>query len=142
VTGFVIRYNAAHAKPVTRYLNPANAYDAFYIVAYATFAVGASRVDGPAIANAFRRLVPPGKGVEVGPMGLFDAIAVLERGDSIDFRGATGALDFDPATGEAPFDFALVCADVDPRGRAAGDVEAGVYLRAASGKIEGQLRCP
>ena len=117
---FVIRYNAAHATPISRYVNPGTTYDAFYLLAYAAWALGRVPIEGPALARTFARLVPPGKAIEVGPM----------------------ALDFDLATGEAPSDFALVCPDVGADGSAAGDLESGVYYRAATKRIEGKVRCP
>ncbi len=140
---FVLRYNEAHEdKPVTRYFNPATTYDAVYLLAYAVFALGDKPVDGPSLARAFARLVPTGDPIEVGPNGLFDGISALAAGRSIDLRGASSPLDFDLTTGEARTDFALVCADVDGRGRAAGDHESGVFYRTAMGVVEGSLRCP
>ncbi len=139
---FVIRYNAVHAKPVTTYFNPGAGYDAFYMLAYASFAIDSARFDGPALARNFTRLLPPGRSIEVGPMAVFDAISALERGETIDLRGVSNPLDFDPKTGEGATDFALVCASVDALGRAKGDLESGVYYRTASMKVDGVLRCP
>lgn len=139
---FVIRYNAAHPKPVTRNFNPAATYDAFYLLAYATFALGDAPVDGASLARVFARLMPPGRAIEVGPMSIFEGITALASGERIDLRGASMALDFDLSTGEAPSDFALVCPDVGADGSAAGDLESGVYYRAATKSIEGKVRCP
>ena len=139
---FVIRYNAAHPKQVTRNFNPAATYDAFYLLTYATFAIGERAVDGPSLARAFARLVPPGREIEAGPMSLFDGITALAAGEAIDVRGASMALDFDLATGEAPSDFALVCPDVAAEGGVSGDLESGVYYRAATRSVEGTPRCP
>jgi branched-chain amino acid transport system substrate-binding protein len=142
IARFVLRYNAAHAQPVTAFFNPASSYDAFFVLAYATFAVGDGAVDGPALGRAITRLVPPGRVVDVGPMPLFEGISALRAGETIDLRGASAGLDFDLATGEAPSDFALVCAGVDASRRATGDVEAGVYYRVATHAVEGTLHCP
>lgn len=140
---FVLRYNEAHAdRPVTRYVNPATSYDAVYLLAYAAFSLGVAAVDGPSLGRAFARLVPPGDAIEVGPNGVFDGISALASGRSLDLRGASSALDFDLATGEARVDFALVCPDVDARGRASGDHESGVFYRAAQGTVSGTLHCP
>ena len=37
---FVLRYNAAYAPPVTRLFNLSTSYDALYLTAWATFALG------------------------------------------------------------------------------------------------------
>ncbi len=140
---FVLRYNEAHAdRPVTRYVNPSMSYDAVYLLAYAAFSIGPAVVDGPSMGRAFARLVPPGDALEVGPNGVFDGISTLATGRSLDLRGASSALDFDLATGEARVDFALVCPDVDARGRASGDHESGVFYRTVQGTVDGALRCP
>ncbi len=140
---FVMRYNAAHSDKVQLTLNPGNAYDAFYLLAYAAFAIGAERVSGAALARAFARLVPPGRPIEVGPTPVFDALTVLATGGTIDLEGTQSALDFDLTTGEAPSDFALLCAAIDRDGGANGeDVESGVVFRSAPRRIEGAPRCP
>jgi serine/threonine-protein kinase len=140
---FVLRYNEAHPDaPVTGYVNPAGSYDAVYLLAYAAFSLGTAAVDGPSLGRAFARLVPPGDPLEVGPNGVFDGISALASGRSLDLRGASSALDFDLATGEARVDFALVCPDVDARGRASGDRESGIFYRTAQGTVDGTLRCP
>ena len=140
---FVIRYNATHAKPVTATFNPGSTYDAFYLLAYATFALGDQPAHGATLARAFSRLVPPGAPIDVGPTGVFDAITALSKGGSIDLQGTQSDLDFDLTTGEAPTDFALLCAAVDVKGRADGhDVESGVVYRARTHSIDGVMRCP
>lgn len=140
---FVMRYNAAHTERVTVSANPSSTYDAFYLLAYAAYALGEDAVTGPALARAFGRLVPPGETIEVGPTQVLDALRILAAGKPIDLEGAASALDFDLATGEAPADFALACAGIDARGRASGaDVESGVVYRTKPGKVVGTLRCP
>jgi len=140
---FVVRYNEAHRDQVSRALNPGVSYDAFYLLAYATFALQGENVTGAALGRAVARLVPPGKSIEVGPSHVFDALTALARDGRIDLLGTQSSLDFDLATGEVPFDFALLCAAVGPDGRATPDsVESGVVYRAKTGRIEGTMRCP
>jgi ABC-type branched-subunit amino acid transport system substrate-binding protein len=143
---FVIRYNQARHASVTRTLNPGVSYDAFYLLAYATFALPSDApVTGLALAGRFARLVGPGKTIEVGPTGLFEGLNVLSGGSdaSIDLEGTQSGLDFDLKTGEAPSDFVLLCPAIDERGRATGeDVESGVVYRAKTRRAEGTLKCP
>ena len=140
---FVFRYNDVHDEHVTQFINPGVSYDAFYLLAYAVYALGKEPVDGPALARAFEHLVPPGRPIEVGPTQVFDALTVLAAGGRIDLQGTQSTLDFDLATGEAPSDFALLCARVDGDGGANGeDVESGVVGRARARRIEGTMRCP
>jgi branched-chain amino acid transport system substrate-binding protein len=140
---FVLRYTAANGHGARPTITPGPSYDAFYLLAYATYALGRQPVTGASLANAFARLVPPAQLIEVGPTQVFDALALLNSGRSVDLEGAASALDFDLDTGEAPADFALLCAGVDSSGRASGaDVESGVVYRAKSRRTEGALRCP
>ncbi len=140
---FVQRYNDTHAKHVQVTLNPSSSYDAFYLLAYAAFALGDDVVTGAALARAFERLVPPGHPIEIGPTNLFDALKLLVAGGRIDLQAAASGLDFDLTTGEAPSDFAILCASVSADGRAGGeDIESGVVFRATKRRFEGTLHCP
>ena len=142
---FVIRYNSAHTDQVTRTINPGVSYDAFYLLAYATFAQSRDAkgpVTGASIARAIARLTPPGRPIEVGPTNIFEALTALSAGEHIDLHGVESGLDFDLATGEAPSDFALLCPGVDREGSAQEDVESGVVFHAATRKISGALKCP
>ena len=140
---FVIRYNQERGANVTRVSNPSVTYDAFYALAYASFAVPpGAPVDGVTLADRFARLVGPGKAIEVGPSGVFDALTILSSGGAIDLEGAAGGLDFDLKTGETSEDFALYCPEVDARGRDDGDdVESGVFYRAKAHRAEGTITC-
>jgi hypothetical protein len=87
--------------------------------------------------------VPPGRPIDVGPTGVFDAITALSKGEQIDLQGAAGDLDFDLSNGEAPADFDLLCAEIDASGSATGhDVESGLVYRARTQSVEGALHCP
>jgi hypothetical protein len=139
---FVMHFNESSPEKVTRTDAPNSSYDAFYLLAYATYALGDQPPTGANVARAFSRLVPPGKKVEVGPTGIYDAYTALRRGENIDLEGAYSSLDFNLATGEIPFDEALLCVGLDDLGRASENIESGVVYRSATGRLEGTLHCP
>jgi ABC-type branched-subunit amino acid transport system substrate-binding protein/tRNA A-37 threonylcarbamoyl transferase component Bud32 len=139
---FVARYNEAFADTVTRTFSPNSSYDAFYVIAYATYAIGDAPVTGVNLANAIPRLTPPGTLIDVGPTGIFDAMNKLAGGGRLDLNGATGPLDFDPATGDALVDLAVLCVDVDAHGEAAGNRESGLVYDATSRALRGTMHCP
>ena len=139
---FVMHYNETASSKITRAFAPDSSYDAFYLLAYATYALGDAKITGENLGRAMERLVPPGIPIDVGPAQIFDAFSALRRGESIDLNGATGSLDFDLATGEAPFDQAVLCAATDAHGRAIGTIESGVVFRSAAGTLDGALHCP
>jgi branched-chain amino acid transport system substrate-binding protein len=139
---FVARYNEAYADGVTRTFSPNSSYDAFYLAAYATYAIGAGQVTGANLARAIPRLLPPGKPIDVGPSGIFEALNALSAGANIDLNGATGALDFDVNTGDASVDLAVLCVGSDARASAPASVESGLVYDAAAKKLRGTLHCP
>jgi hypothetical protein len=139
---FVVHYNETFGEPVTRTLAPNTSYDAMYVLGYASFALGAEKVDGPALSRAIERLLPPGPAVEVGPSGILVAFDALAKGGHIDLSGATGPLDFDTSTGEAPLDLAVLCATVDARGDADEAIESGLVYDAKAARLTGEIACP
>jgi serine/threonine protein kinase len=139
----VLRYNMAFPRePIIRTEAPQPSYDAFYLLAYATYALGDERVTGPALSRAFERLSSPGRRVDVGPGSIYDAFGALRAGDPIDLVGAIGSLDFDRATGEAPIDYAIVCLGTDDTGASSSSVDSGLVYDATTKKLSGVLRCP
>ena len=139
---FVMHYNEAATTRVAPTDAPNSSYDAFYLLAYAAYALGDKPITGRGLSRAIERLVPPGKPIDVGPAGIFDAYATLRRGANIDLNGAFGALDFDVATGEQPFHFAVVCVGMNDRGVAQHTVESGLVYAGESDRFEGTMRCP
>ncbi len=139
---FVMHYNESNAQKITRSTSPNDSYDAFYFLAYAVYSLGGSPITGAALSGAFRRLVPPGTPIEVGPTDIFKALDVLRRGENIDLDGATGRLDFDLARGEAPVDFSVLCVDVDARGKAVATIESGIVYDSTRKALEGIAQCP
>ncbi len=145
---FVLHYNEAFDDKVTRDSSPSSAYDAFYLLAYAVYALGDGAVTGPALSRAMARLVPstdptkPTKSVDVGIAGIFDAFNTLRGGGAIDLDGAAGPLDFDLSIGESPFDQDIVCVGIDDRGGANASVESGLVYDARAQKLRGTMKCP
>jgi ABC-type branched-subunit amino acid transport system substrate-binding protein len=142
---FVVHYNETFDEPITRAKAPNSSYDAFYLLAYASYALageGGQPATGAALARAIGRLLPPGPKVDVGRTDILGAWGNLSRGKNIDLEGATGSLDFDPETGEAPVNLAVVCASLDSRGSAAKAIESGVVYLAKEGRLVGESRCP
>lgn len=138
---FVMHYNETFAAKATLTRGPNTAYDAFYVLAYGAIAGGA-QVTGASLSRSFARLLPPGRRIEVGMSGIFDAITALRAGENIDLIGSSGSLELDAKTGDAQLDQVLLCPGVDARGRATDGVESGVVYRTAQRKLEGALACP
>ncbi len=139
---FVLRHNEVFSTKITAATATAAPYDAFYVAAYAATALGREPVTGPGLARAIARLRPPGEVVDVGPAGIYAALAALGVGKNIDLVGATTSLDFDPETGDAPADFAVFCVGPPRDGRPPELVESGLVFRARSARLEGKLSCP
>jgi len=140
---FVMHYSETFDDKITRSYAPNTAYDAFYLLAYASFTVAPGEpVTGAALARGFERLVPPGRPLEVGLPGIFEGFRALRDGERVNLTGATGDLDFDLHTGEATFDYSILCAQVDADGKAHDGVDSGLVYRAATGKLEGTMTCP
>ena len=137
-----MHYNETTPEKITRGFAPNTTYDAFYLLAYATYAASGEPLTGASLSRAIARLLPPGRPIDVGPAGIFEAYATLRRGENIDLNGAFGTLDFDMTTGEVPFDQALLCASIDETGKAADSIESGVLFRSRTDSLEGALRCP
>jgi ABC-type branched-subunit amino acid transport system substrate-binding protein len=139
---FVMHYNQVFDDKITRAHSPNSAYDAFYLVAYAAYALGPKPVDGKSLATAMARFVPPGRPIDIGPSSIFAAVEALQAGENLDVTGATGPLDFNPTTGEAPVDFVFLCVGRGEDGRTFEDVEAGLVYDAQTYRLEGALKCP
>ena len=149
---FVSRYAETYPDDhVTKTNAPNTSYDAFYLLAYATYALPHDEpVSGPALARAFARLQPPGKRIEAGMPGIFDGYSELTAGRAIDLVGATGDLDLDLATGEAALDEAILCVAAgapdapppDGKAHATEGVESGLVYSASKHELAGKMRCP
>ncbi len=142
----VLRYNMAFPRePVTRSEAPQPSYDAFYVLAYAAYALGEAPVTGPSLARAMARLLPPGKKIDVGPEDILAAFNVLRSDGAnahIDLNGALGSLDFDSESGQAPVDYAITCASVDDHGVTSDTIDSGLWYDSRNGRLVGILHCP
>lgn len=71
----------------------ANTYDAAMLIALAIQQAGS--LDGTAIRDALLAVAnPPGK--PVTPAGLLDAFQLIQSGNDVDYKGASGAVDLEP----------------------------------------------
>jgi hypothetical protein len=92
-------------------LSTSNAYDTFYLMAYAAYAAyaaGAPTLTGRSVADAMGRLVT-GMPANVGPGDSNQVLSLLKAQQSVDLVGASGPLNFDLSTGEAPSDIQIWC---------------------------------
>jgi ABC-type branched-subunit amino acid transport system substrate-binding protein len=140
---FASRYRA---DPLTADTNPdqytAAAYDAAYLLAYAIAAVGPQPITGATLAEGLKRMVPPGRAIEIGPGPINDAFAELAAGKNIDVNGVSGPLDFDVKTGEAESDIQIWCIDINTSGMAVGFKNSGAYYDSKTKTLVGTVVCP
>jgi hypothetical protein len=136
---YALHYNEVYGTKGSARGALSTPYDAFYLLAYAAAAAEDPR-EGTSLARAIPLLGGPGKTIEVGETGIFDALNALHAGQHVSLVGTAGVLAFDPETGNRTADFAVTCfhAGADR----AYEVESGMVYRATSGKLEGSLRCP
>jgi serine/threonine-protein kinase len=139
VAKFVMRHNEVFEEKVNALDADDAPYDAVYTFAYLVAALGDAPVDGPSLARSIPRLAG-GAPIDVGPAGIYAAVAALGRGENIDLRGTTTSLDFDQSTGDAPTRFAAFCFHADAAGKLAPG-ESGFFFDGRSG-ASGELRCP
>jgi branched-chain amino acid transport system substrate-binding protein len=84
------------------------AYDAAYLLLYATAISGKAHPSGPDLADALTHVSCEDNPVQVGRTGFAGYFALAQSTKCIDFEGASGPLDFD-AHGEALSDIATWC---------------------------------
>jgi hypothetical protein len=140
---FVLRYNLAFpATPVTPSTAPQPSYDAFYLLAYAAYALGDAPSAGPTSRERSAGCSRPGDRPRSGHHR--SSISSIGCGPArcVDLEGALGPLDLDVATGEAAVDYAVLCCGIDARGRAVGSIESGLVFAAGSGSFNGAMHCP
>jgi serine/threonine protein kinase/ABC-type branched-subunit amino acid transport system substrate-binding protein len=136
---FAFRYNDVFSPTVTPGTAPSTSYDAFYLAAYAAYAVGEQRITGLNMAQVIGRLVGPGKPLDVGPSQILDVVNELHEGRNVDLNGSGSALDFDLTTGENSTDFAIFCLKADASGHVVDTVESGLRFDARTGALVGQI---
>lgn len=118
----------------------ANAYDAFYNIAYAVVAAGTKPITGASIAEGMGQLVATGVPVlEVGAANINTAFTTLAAGQKIDFNGASGPLDYDLQTGEASSDIQVWCMPLSGGNAGVGTTTTAFYnaqTKALAGTID------
>ena len=135
------RYNAAFDARVEEAQIAAQAYDAFYLLAFAAFATKERRPDGEALARTFPGLmarVPP---LALGPSALLDAFNHISRGEGIALDGASGLIDLDLETGERRSDLDVICPGFS-HGRVVGTAASGLRYDHVERALKGRMRCP
>ncbi|HEY1693409.1 MAG TPA: protein kinase [Polyangiaceae bacterium] len=140
VAKFVLRHNEVLDPKVTAFDADSAPYDAFYALAYLVVALGDAPVDGASLARAIPRL-QGGAPIDVGPAGIYPAVAALGRGENIALRGTTTALDFDRTTGDPSVRFAAFCFRPDAAGKLA-IAPSGFTFDTRTGQAVGELHCP
>jgi serine/threonine-protein kinase len=143
---FTNNYNATFGSQLPPALSPGAPYDSFYLVAYAAYGAllaGVQHPTGPDLVRGIAKLVPPGQPVEVGSQRILDALAALQRGESIDLQGTYSRMDFDLATGESPADYAIVCPvlKTEKSETTIDNVESGLVYDAKEHKLRGTFSC-
>jgi branched-chain amino acid transport system substrate-binding protein len=136
---YAAHYLATFSDGTTPTSFSGNAYDAAFLLAYATVAVGARPLTGPALSRGLTRLVPPGVAINAGSQSIGDAFEVLQTGQNADYAGTSGPLDFDITTGEALADIQVWCI---AGGAAPAFVTSGAFYSATTKALEGTLKCP
>jgi tRNA A-37 threonylcarbamoyl transferase component Bud32 len=139
---FALRYNEFFSPKITPGTAPGVAYDALYVLVYASAAVGDEPITGSALSRGIGQLVPPGVPIDVGGASTYKAFGALRAGQSIDLNGAGTPLDFDLGTGETRADYAVYCAHTDARGNVDDAMESGMRYSAKKGALDGEMRCP
>ncbi|MCA9615521.1 MAG: hypothetical protein KC586_22350, partial [Myxococcales bacterium] len=79
----------------------AHAYDAGWLATYALAwaALQETRVDARGLGRGLRRL-SEGTAIDVGELSWPDVMTAFAAGESVNVRGASGALDYDPDSEE------------------------------------------
>jgi eukaryotic-like serine/threonine-protein kinase len=114
-------------------------YDAFYALAYATISVGDAPVTGPALSRALARLAGGDTKIDVGPGGILEATAALQRGQGIDLEGTMTLLDWDATTGDPTVELTISCAR---NGRTAVALtDSGLRWDRKAKRVTGTLAC-
>ena len=139
---FVSHYRSAITDGTEPDQYTAAAYDAAYLLAYASVVVGDQPITGAALNEGLKHTVPPAKLEPVGQGAIPDALAELLAGRNIDFDGASGPLDFDVNAGEAQADIQIWCVGADPTGNANAIKNSGMYYSAITKRLEGSIGCP
>jgi ABC-type branched-subunit amino acid transport system substrate-binding protein len=121
----------------------ANAYDATYVLSYATVATGNRPLTGRNILASVRRLVSSaGETIDSGPDDVLEGLGILNGASSFDLNGVSGPLDFDLTTGDVETDVEVWCLSRDGAGGVALHDSGERYSAAAKAMVGRFTPCP
>jgi ABC-type branched-subunit amino acid transport system substrate-binding protein len=115
----------------------AGAFDAAYLLGFATVANADQPETGANLAQALKRMVPPGEPKSAAANDISATFQLLSAGKNVDFTGASGPLDFDVNTGEAPSDVLIWCMPSDSSGSATAGIASGYFFDASTNALGG-----
>lgn len=115
-------------------------YDAAYLLAYSTVAIGSVSVTGPSLVIGFAQLSGTGGApvVSVGSAALGSTFQVLAEGQPIALQGATGSLALKPASQGRGSEEAQVWCIPARNAIASEPIYSGLYVD-ATGTVQGTL---
>ncbi len=146
-TSFLQYYASFFQDGTQPVLSTAATYDAAYLLAYATAAIGPTTVTGASLVGGLKRIVAPGAtAIDVGTDDITIALDALTNADGgsaeIKVSGTSGPLDYDTSTGDPDGDIQVWCLGIDATGAASGFVSSNVFYDASAKQLKGTLSCP
>ena len=144
-TSFLSYYDSLVQDGTTPVLSTAATYDAAYLFAYATAAIGATPVTGANLVEGLKKIVVQGAPqVPIGPAGITRALSLLTTPGEEEMKvvGTSGPLDYDTATGDPDGDIQVWCLSIDASGDATGFINSGEYYDAEKQTLIPPVTCP
>lgn len=138
---FAIEYRSVHPMGIDPPPFAENVYDALYLAAYATMAIGSvanENLTGTAYAKALPLLNAPGTTINVGGDDFQQGTnLLLSDQDGGDFVGTTGPMEFDELLGSPRGIYEVWCMDT-----AFEYQHAGQFYDPTSEQLQGTFECP
>ncbi len=142
-TAFLGRYASIFQDGTQAVLSTAATYDAAYLLAYATTAIGATPITGANLVGGLKKVVVPGAtAVAIGTDDINVALNALLAGGEIKVAGTSGPLDYDVSTGDPEGDIQVWCLSVNASGSASGFQNSGLFYAGGAQELEGTHQCP
>lgn len=145
LSAFLVRYRATFTDgTIPETFGVAQAYDAFYTIAYAASITTETQLVGTNVTDALQQMLRPVSGVapmtyDVGPGELSTVLAALQTGSPIALNGASAPLAFDITTGDMVSDVQVWCI-TGGQGDAGDGFEAtGAAYSASQGVLTGTV---
>jgi ABC-type branched-subunit amino acid transport system substrate-binding protein len=138
----LVRYRALYHDTPAETFGVTQAYDAFYLIAYAIARVRNDDVKGTDVHDGLRAILfgPNPQPVNVGPEGIDAAFAAILAGRGIDLQGASGKLAFDASTGTPTSDVQVSCIQSGTPPATSSFTPAGLAWKAATSVLTGALK--